>query len=629
MLTTGTSRPRDVDWKRAAGILYGDWGTSKAYVIGLAFAVAGYSAFWLIVPMCLLTLLVGINYMTICRLYPNGGGVYASVRHRSEVISIVGAFLLIADYIVTAALSALSAFQYLGVNHAAYYAGGAILLIGVLNFFGPKHTGVLAILISVPTAIIVVILGIFALPHLGVAMTHLRPLHGGLEHNWVGFVGIVLALSGVEAVANATGVMKLNPGSTLAAPSVTKTSNKALWVVLLEVIGFTALLGLAMMALPGLTVVNGDVNAPGAVGVRDYMLRYMGQVFVGHAFGPSFGIIAGWAVSVTFGLLLLSAVNTALLGLISITFLMAKDEELPPVFARLNQFGVPHVSLIIMMLIPAALVVMVGDISGLAELYAVGVVGAIATNLGATFTDPKLPLLLRERALMFITFTILAAIEITLFVTKPGARVFAVTILAVGLILRGLAREHSVRKATRAKAKNNQIHHKIMPVAISSRQLSAVAASSNNVPFSPRYTHELSIQHHGGPILAAVRGLGKTLDFAVSEARETGRPLYVMFVREQPVIAPGDRKKKWHDDPEAKKIFESLQPEGLGENILPCYTISDSPPNAIADLASTIGAERVIIGASQRGKLVNMLRGDLISTLSKMIPEDMYLVVCG
>src|ERR1700683_5589378 len=110
-------RPRNVDWKRAAAILYGDWGTSKAYVIGLAFAVAGYASFWLIALMCALTALVGINYIIICRLYPDGGGVYASVRHRSEVISIVGAFLLIADYIVTAALSALSAFEYVKVPH--------------------------------------------------------------------------------------------------------------------------------------------------------------------------------------------------------------------------------------------------------------------------------------------------------------------------------------------------------------------------------------------------------------------------------------------------------------------------------------------------------------------------------
>src|SRR5271168_2796267 len=141
MIVGRTKRPRNVDAPRAAAILYGDWGTSKAYVIGLAFAVAGYASFWLIAAMCVLTALVGLNYMVICRLYPDGGGVYASVRHRSEVISIVGAFLLIADYIVTAAISALSAFDYLGVSHPEIWAALSIATIGGLNFFGPRHTG--------------------------------------------------------------------------------------------------------------------------------------------------------------------------------------------------------------------------------------------------------------------------------------------------------------------------------------------------------------------------------------------------------------------------------------------------------------------------------------------------------
>src|SRR3984957_17368458 len=132
IVASNTRRPRNVDVPRPAAILYGDWGTSKAYVIGLAFAVGGYSSFWLIAAMCLLTALVGINYMAICKHYPDGGGVYASVRHRSVMISIVGAFLLVADYIVTAALSALSAFQYLGWPHPEILAAGAIVVIGLL-----------------------------------------------------------------------------------------------------------------------------------------------------------------------------------------------------------------------------------------------------------------------------------------------------------------------------------------------------------------------------------------------------------------------------------------------------------------------------------------------------------------
>src|SRR3981081_4251460 len=138
MIVGKTKRPRSVDAPRAAAILYGDWGTSKAYVIGLAFAVAGYSSFWLIAAMCLLTALVGVNYMAICKHYPDGGGVYASVRHRSEIVSIVGAFLLIADYIVTAAISALSAFQYLGWPNPELFAALAIAAIGGLNYVSPK-----------------------------------------------------------------------------------------------------------------------------------------------------------------------------------------------------------------------------------------------------------------------------------------------------------------------------------------------------------------------------------------------------------------------------------------------------------------------------------------------------------
>src|SRR3982074_1672902 len=211
MIASGTTRPRNVNTPRAAAILYGDWGTSKAYVVGLAFAVAGYSSFWLIAAMCVLTALVGVNYMTLCKHYPRARGAYASVRHRSEVISIVGAFLLIADYIVTAAISGLSAFQYLGVPHPEIFAAPAIALIGGLNYFGPKHTGGLAFLVSVPTAIVVIGLCFFVVPHLGEALHNLRPLSGGFLQNWNGWHKLACALAGVVAVANATSVMKLDP----------------------------------------------------------------------------------------------------------------------------------------------------------------------------------------------------------------------------------------------------------------------------------------------------------------------------------------------------------------------------------------------------------------------------------
>src|SRR5579872_3581628 len=212
--------------------------------------------------------------------------------------------------------------------------------------------------------------------------------------------------------------MKLNHDATDAHPNVSRTSTPAILWVMIEVCLFTALLGLAMESLHGLTVNSGNVDAPGHPGVRDYMLRYMGEVFVGTAFGPTVGHIAGWLVSLVFGGLLLSAVNTAIVNLIAISFLMSRDGELPPRFQKLNSFGVPNLGILTATIVPAILVIAVKDMEGLADLYAVGVVGAIATNLGASSTDPKLGLVRWERALMFCTFLIMLAIEVSLFATK-------------------------------------------------------------------------------------------------------------------------------------------------------------------------------------------------------------------
>jgi len=605
MIPTNLKRPRNVDWKRAAAILYGDWGTSKAYVIGLAFAVAGYSSFWLIAAMCVLTALVGINYMIICRLYPDGGGVYASVRHRSEVISIVGAFLLIADYLVTAAISALSAFQYLGVPHPEKFAAVAILLIGLLNLLGPKQTGGLAFLVSIPTALVVITLGLVSLPHLGQAFAHVQPLHGTFTQNWAGFVGIVLALSGVEAIANATGVMKLDPGTTDERPSVVKTSTPAILVVMIEVCVFTALLGLAMNALHGLQIVNGDVNAPGAEGVRDYMLRYMGQVFVGGTLGPALGHAFGFIVSIVFTLLLLSAVNTAVVDLIMIQFLMSRDREIPRIFQRLNKWGVPSAGMVLATVVPMLLVLLVKDMAGLADLYAVGVVGAIATNLGATSTDRKLSIKRLPRTVMFGTFLVMAAIEISLLIDKPNARYFAVTILAVGLILRGLVQERRIKKEGAA-----QLGPERSPIEL--------ARASGEVKGTPL---------GGESILCAIRSAGRTLDFALRDAHQAGARLYLLFVREQPFMTEQDVKRKWQEDPEASAIFAEAKQKAGDQQPLFAYAVSPSAAETIVDVAATLGASRVILGAPQRSAVVNLLRGNVIREVSNSLPDDIDLLV--
>src|SRR6266567_2688510 len=164
--TAGVHRPRNLDWKRAAALLYGDWGTSKAYVIGLAFVAAGFSSFPIILAVCALTGLVGINYAEICKYFPDGGGVYSAARSQGRLLAVVGALLLVADLTVTAALSGWSALTYITSgaehilwlkflkDHIALTTISVLLFLGFINCLGPKHSGSFAVALALPTAVV-------------------------------------------------------------------------------------------------------------------------------------------------------------------------------------------------------------------------------------------------------------------------------------------------------------------------------------------------------------------------------------------------------------------------------------------------------------------------------------------
>src|SRR5205823_3962515 len=120
-----------------------------------------------------------------------------SARKHSEVLALIGAFFLLADYLITASLSALSCFEYLGVENPVFWTIGAIMFIGMINYFGPKHSGNLALVIAILTVFIVVILGIISLPFLVQAARNIQPPESGFLNNWDDFVGIIVALSGI------------------------------------------------------------------------------------------------------------------------------------------------------------------------------------------------------------------------------------------------------------------------------------------------------------------------------------------------------------------------------------------------------------------------------------------------
>src|SRR5437868_464436 len=422
-------RPRNVDWKRAAALLYGDWGTSKAYVIGLAFLAAGFSSLPIILAVCAVTGLVGINYMVICRHFPDGGGVYSAARSQGRALAVVGALLLVADLTVTAALSGWSALTYItsGAEHIAWIkllrdhialaTIGVLLIMGLINYLGPKHSGTFAVALAVPTVLVVVALIAISAPHF---TTHfLEPRHESLGTVWVQFVGVILALSGAESIANLTGVMKLDPGSTMERPSVARESVKAITPVAIEVVLGTALLGWAMLSLPsvlGKTLNLTDRGEIAAVlGQRsEDMLRFIGEQFATATFSPAVGQIFGWIVGIVFFFLLLSAANTAIVVMIDLLYMMARDRDMPRHFKLLNSHGVPTWPLAIAIGLPVIVLLFAANFTALAGLYAIGVVGAITVNLGSCTFNRTMGFTWYDRLLFGITFVILVFVEMSL-----------------------------------------------------------------------------------------------------------------------------------------------------------------------------------------------------------------------
>ena len=624
--TAGVHRPRNVDWKRAAALLYGDWGTSKAYVIGLAFLAAGFSSLPIILAVCVLTGLVGINYAVICRYFPDGGGVYSAARSQGRLLAVVGALLLIADLTVTAALSGWSGLTYVIAgtedifwlkflkDHIAFATISVLLVLGFINWFGPKHSGSLAVALALPTVIVVVALIAISIPYL---TTHfLEPRHESLSMLWVQFVGVILALSGVEAIANLTGVMKLDPGSTPERPSVARESLKAITPVAIEVVCATAVLGWAMLSLPAVLERTLGLSTKSEVAAillkrHEDMLRFMGEQFAAASFGVWIGQAFGWIVGIVFLLLLLSAANTAIVAMIGLLYLTARDGEMPPHFKRLNRHGVPLYPLLIAVGLPVIVLMTATNFQSLAGLYAIGVVGAITVNLGSCTFNRAIGFTWYNRVLFGITFTILFFVELTLARTKPDALFFVVCVLGIGLALRAWTQK-------RAGFTTLTVTHRV--AAMVSPNLAAT--------MQPRL-------EEGQKIMVAARGITPVLSFALDEAQLRKATLCVLYVKEIAVYYAGGPtflgRARWQDDPEAQAIMSLMLKLGAERNIcvLPVYAVSEDAAATILDLSATMGVDFLMIGATQRHALANLLRGSVATNVAQQLPDSIQLVIYG
>lgn len=578
-----SERPRNVSWFQAAGLLFGDWGTSRLYVLGLAFFFAQRSSIYLIAAMSGLILAVGWAYSQICRIYPDGGGVYTAAKHRSRMLAVIGALLLFADYVVTASLSSLDAFRYFnlpqGVGLLAWNSPGlwaivAIAVIGFFNLMGPRHTGAFALAAAVGMVFITLLVTFGALPKVDF---HALPHMVGKVHEspltlWTQFVAIVLALSGVEAIANLTGVMK---------KPVAHTARRAIWTVAIEVAVFNILLGICMVA-------NKHLSDPAKY--KDDMLAFLSLDYI----GP-------WAellVRVLGGVLLLSATNTAITDMISIQYLMARDGELPQAMQKLNRFGVPWIPAVVAASVPVLVLLVSHDLERLAELYAIGVIGAVAINVTLCAAHPRLRRA-KRKVPMSLLGLVLLAIWITLAITKLHALAFVCIVMAVGLTARALTKWVQGRRERPS----------LLRQAIS-EQLTADALARPKILLGT----------YGSDLLAPA---------ALQEARREHATLVVCFIRQVTLSYKYESRLTIDTDQAAVKTFSRFLDlaHGAGVPILPVYDMGYDAAELMAETAAIYGCTKVLLGTSRKGALYHLIKGHFQRRLETILPPEVQVQV--
>jgi nucleotide-binding universal stress UspA family protein len=258
------------------------------------------------------------------------------------------------------------------------------------------------------------------------------------------------------------------------------------------------------------------------------------------------------------------------------------------------------------------LVMLSEDLDSLADMYAIGVVGAITVNLGSCCFNKRLRLNWRESGIMLFTFIVLFAIEITIAKTKPAALFFATCVLGSGFGLRWFALKRAGFET----------------VMLTREQAAIVTSPERLQNLRPNFAP-------GQAILVAARGFTPVLRFALEEAKLRQGNLYVLYVKQLSVNLPGPltnlERPKWQDDRQAAEIMYGMfdLAQHVGVSVLPVYAVSENPAGTILDISATLGVDILMLGAPHRTAMAKLLRGDVVTEVAKDLPENIQLVIHG
>jgi nucleotide-binding universal stress UspA family protein len=221
-------------------------------------------------------------------------------------------------------------------------------------------------------------------------------------------------------------------------------------------------------------------------------------------------------------------------------------------------------------------------------------------NLGSTATDKSVSMKSYVKILMLVSAAVLFLIEVSIAIKKHEATIFAGLILLLGLAAR-----------------------QVVKWKLASKPIPAEVVQTFSVPTRKRRRTSIPSTKY----LLAMKDINdRLLKFALDEAKQRGALLFVLRVKE---IAVGTLPERieMKVNGEEEHIETICSASGIDYQIIsiPSYEVGYT----IAEQAATFGVDRVIMGATKRSVLENMLRGSVMRSLSALLPEEVQLVIFG
>jgi len=351
----------------------------------------------------LIFLAAGVMFVLTTLSYVEGGamirergGSSSFARHAfNELIAFIAGWAILIDYLIVAALAAISVPHYLepvtpDLTEAwrqIAVAGLVIVAACVLNVLNVTGRGRERLLSGLALADIVLQLAVIAVGALAVLhperLTDQIDLFASPTLRDIIYASVIamLAYAGIEAASDLAPDIDVRPRDLKRIVSV-----GAVAVPLV----YAGMAAIALMAVPVVAGPSGPETALGGEYVRAPILGVVS------AYHPSWvAEVMRWIVAVVAAPVLFWATTTAMLGVSRHIYTLAINRQIPSWLGKLNsRYATPHVAIVLSGLIAIGLVAPT-DVKLLASFYAFGAVLAITiaqlSILRLRFTEPERP----------------------------------------------------------------------------------------------------------------------------------------------------------------------------------------------------------------------------------------------